>query len=506
MNVNKLAEKESELVRTGIAGLDDVLVGGLPPNRVYLVHGNPGSGKTTLALQYLLEGVRQGEKVLYVTLSETKEELLAVARSHGWSLERIQIYEMATNEQDLEPENQFTMYQPSEVELNVTTKAILAEFEKLNPSRVALDSLSEIRLLAQNPLRYRRQILALKQYFAGRQCTVLMLDDKTSEIGDLQLESITHGVISLEQMSPAYGASRRRLSVTKMRGIQFRGGYHDFIIEPGGLQVFPRLIAAEHDGRKHKGGQLQSGIRELDMLLGGGIEWGTSILLVGPAGTGKSSTALQYAISEAAKGHRSAIFAFDERIEIILERAAGLGMDLETCYRQNLVTIQSVDPAELSPGEFGHYVRMAAEGEDGRPAAKIIIIDSLNGYLNAMPEERFLIIQLHELLTYLGHKGIVSFLIVAQHGLLSTVQSPLDTSYLADSVMMFRYFEVKGEVKQAISVVKKRSGHHERTIREFRLVDKQGIVIGEPLRQFKGVLTSTPEIEDATTTARRKHE
>jgi circadian clock protein KaiC len=507
MGNSALAIQPDELVNTGIEGMDDILNGGLPPNRVYLVHGNPGAGKTTLALQYLLEGARNGEKGLYITLSETRNELLAVSRSHGWALETIHIYEMATDEQDLEPENQFTMYQPSEVELNVTTKAILTEFEKLKPSRVVLDSLSEIRLLAQNPLRYRRQILALKQYFAGRQCTVLLLDDKTSEAGDLQLESITHGVINLEQMSPEFGASRRRLSVTKMRGVSFRGGYHDFIIKRGGLQIFPRLIAAEHTG-SFVPGQLQSGIKELDILLGGGLEFGTSTLLLGPAGSGKSSTALQYAISEAAKGRRSAIFTFDERVQTIFDRAAGLGMDLETYYEKGLITIESVDPAELSPGELGHNIRMAAEGEDGNAPAKIIIIDSLNGYLNSMPEERFLIIQLHELLTYLGHKGIVTFLIVAQHGLLSQtqIQAPLDTSYLADTVLLYRYFELSGEVRQIISVVKKRTGRHERTIREFRLQDKRGISIGEPLRQFQGLLTGNPVVGTNSGDREEKHE
>lgn len=491
-----VATQEIELVSTGIAGMDDILGGGFPQHRLYLVHGSPGSGKTTLALQYLLDGASKGEKGLYVTLSETKEELLAVSRSHGWSLDNIDVYEMETSEEDLDPDNQYTMYQPSEVELSVTTKKILTEFEKLKPSRLVLDSLSEIRLLAQNPLRYRRQILALKQYFAGRNCTVLLLDDKTSEIGDLQLESITHGVIDLEQLSPEFGAARRRVSVTKMRGVKFRGGYHDFIIAKGGMKIFPRLVAAEHND-SYEAGQLKSGIKELDDLVGGGIEFGTSTLLIGPAGSGKSSTSLQYAIAEAAKGNRTAIFAFDERVQTILDRTNGLGMEVEKYYKSGMITIQPIDPAELSPGELAHCIRMAAEGQDGHARAKVIIIDSLNGYLNAMPEERFLIIQLHELLTYLGHKGIVTFLIVAQHGLLSNqMQSPLDTSYLADSVLLYRYFEFKGEVKQIISVVKKRTGRHERTIREFSLIDKKGISIGEPLRQFHGLLTGVPKLAD----------
>ena len=483
------------LVSTGISGFDDILCGGFPSNRVYLVHGNPGAGKTTLALQYLLEGVRQGEKGLYVTLSETKDELLEVSRSHGWSLDAIHIYEMVTTEQDLETDNQYTMYQPSEVELSVTTKAILAEFEEHKPTRVVLDSLSEIRLLAQNPLRYRRQILALKQYFAGRQCTVLLLDDKTSEVGDLKLESITHGVINLEQVAQDFGCARRRLSITKMRGRKYRGGYHDFVIERGGLQVFPRLVAAEHN-ESFGTGQLKSGIKELDALVGGGIEFGTNVLLIGPAGSGKSTMAIQYAVAEAAKGNRSAIFAFDERIQTILDRTYGLGIDLKKYYESGHITIKTIDPAELSPGELAHSVRRAAEGTDGHGPAKVIVIDSLNGYLNAMPEERFLIIQLHELLAYLGHKGVVSFLVIAQHGLLSAMQSPLDTSYLADSIILFRYFEMGGEVKQLISVVKKRSGYHERTLREFKLIDKKGIFIGEPLHKFDRVLTNNPVLKE----------
>jgi circadian clock protein KaiC len=481
----------ADIVKTGVYGLDGVLGGGFTPNRLYLVHGTPGAGKTTLALQYLLEGKKKGERVFYVTLSETKDELVSAAASHGWSLDGIDIYEMATSEQDLDPENQYTMFQPSELELNVTTKAILAEFEKINAKRVVIDSLSEIRLLAQNPLRYRRQILALKQYFSGRQCTVLLLDDKTSNKEDLQLESIVHGVISLEQLAPVYGGSRRRLEITKFRGVRYRSGFHDFTIEKEGLMVFPRLIAAEHRG-DHDRGQLKSGIAELDSLLCGGVEYGTSMLLLGPAGSGKSSTAIQYAIAAAQRGESSAIFTFDERIHTLMERTAGLGMELEKYLKEGLITITAVDPAEIPPGEFAWLVSNAAEGHYRKAPVRVIVIDSLNGYLNAMPEERFLIAQLHELLTYLGHKGIVSFLIVAQHGLLGTSHAPIDTSYLADSVLLLRYFEDRGEIKQLLSVVKKRSGNHERTLREFKLVNKKGIFIGEPLRDFSGILTGSP--------------
>jgi circadian clock protein KaiC len=477
-------------VKTGVPGLDEVLGGGLPPNRLYLVEGNPGSGKTTLSLRCLLEGARRGEKGLYVTLSETKAELADVARSHGWSLDDITVLELVAPESELEPDNQTAMFQPSEVELGVTTKAVLAEVERAKPKRVVIDSLSEMRLLAQSPLRYRRQVLALKQFFIGRECTVLLLDDLTSETEDLQLQSIAHGVLSLEQLSPAYGAERRRIRVTKLRGQKYRGGYHDFVIQTGGLDVFPRLVAGEH-ARGRGRGLLQAGNAELDALLGGGLQYGTSAVLLGPAGSGKSTLALQFARAAAGRGERAAVFAFDERVETILERTAGLGMDLTGYIESGHITIQPVDTAELSPGEFAHHVRRAAEGEDGKPAAKVVIIDSLNGYLNAMPEERFLTARLHELLTYLGHKGVVTFLIVAQHGLVGHMETPVDTTYLADTVVLFRYFEAAGEVRQAISVVKKRSGNHERTIRELTLGAK-GLSVGKPLRDFHGVLSGTP--------------
>jgi circadian clock protein KaiC len=478
------------LVATGIRGLDDVLGGGFTPDRVYLVEGNPGSGKTTLAVQYLLEGVRRGEAGVYVTLSETEAELAAVARSHGWSLEGITVLELVAPEEELAPENQFSMFQPSEVELGETTRVILAAIERVRPRRVIIDSLSEMRLLAQSPLRYRRQVLALKQFFIGRECTVLLLDDKTSAVEDLQLQSLAHGVVSLEQLAPEYGAERRRVRIAKLRGQKYRGGYHDFVIEKGGLVVFPRLVAAEH-GRGRERGLLESGNRELDALMGGGLQYGTSAVLIGPAGSGKSTLALQYAMAAASRGERAAFFAFDERLETILERTEGLGMDISPDLESGLIRIQPVDTAELSPGEFAHRVRDAVEETDGRPGARVVVIDSLNGYLLAMPEERFLISQLHELLTYLGHKGVVTFLVVAQHGLIGPMQTVIDTTYLADTVVLFRYFEAMGEVRQALSVVKKRSGRHERTIREFRL-DGGGIVVGPPLRDFHGILTGTP--------------
>ena len=491
------------LSATGIAGLDNVLGGGLTPNRLYLVEGDPGSGKTTLGIQYLLEGIRCGEPGIYVTLSETKQEVMSIAVSHGWSLEGLTIVELTAEEDELDPENQYTMFQPSEIQLGVTTKAILQEVERIKPRRVVIDSLSELRLLAQSALRYRRQILAMKQFFTGRTCTVLLLDDKTSEAYDLQLQSISHGVINLEHLSPEYGTSRRRLRVVKLRGQQFRGGLHDFIIAPGGLRVFPRLIAAEHTETPGNG-VLRSNIAGLDSLLEGGIDAGTSTLLMGPAGCGKSSVAMNFVHNAAEQGMRSATFIFDERTDVLLGRMRGLGLDLRPSIQSGLITIQQVDPAELSPGEFGHAVRSAVDGTDGYPPAKVVVIDSLNGYLHAMPEERFLTAQMHELLTYLGHKGVVSFLVMAQHGMLGQMQAPIDTTYLADVVLLFRYFEADGAVHQAISVVKKRSGKHERTIRELRI--DNGIHVGAPLRGFRGVLTGTPEYHgDAETLLNRKN-
>jgi circadian clock protein KaiC len=487
--MNNTPDPRPALSATGIAGLDNILGGGLTPNRLYLIEGNPGSGKTTLALQYLFEGVRHKESCLYVTLSESKAELADVARSHGWSLGGVEVVELAASEADLEPDNQLTMFQPADVELGQTTKAVLAVVERVKPRRVVIDSLSELRLLAQSSLRYRRQILALKQFFAGRECTVLLLDDNTSAAGDLQLHSIAHGVIGLEHLSPQYGSERRRLRVAKLRGQKFRGGHHDFSIVTGGLDVFPRLVASEHVENRERT-LLTGDVPELDRLLGGGIDFGTSVLLVGPAGCGKSSVAINYARAAAARGDRAALFAFDERAEVLHRRAAGLGMDLRPFLKDRTLTLQQVDPAELSPGEFAATVRKAVDGADGHAPAKVVVIDSLNGYLHAMPEEDFLTVQMHELLTYLGHKGVATFLVLAQHGMIGHMMTPVDTTYLADTVVLFRYFEAAGEVRQALSVVKKRSGTHERTIRELRL--DGGIRVGGPLTEFRGVLTGTP--------------
>jgi circadian clock protein KaiC len=480
-------ESEEPLLETGIAGLDEVLHGGLPRNRMYLVEGNPGAGKTTLALQYLLAGTARGESCLFVTLSESEQELRSTASAHGWDLEGIRILEVIASEESLTPDARYTMFHPSEVELSETTKRVLAEASRLQPSRIVLDSLSELRLLAENQLRYRRQILALKQHFSRQRSTVLFLDDRTGGERDSDLHSITHGVISLEREPREYGTTRRRLIVQKMRGRAFTEGYHDFLIRAGGVMVFPRLIASDHV-RQNLRAVVRSGIAELDTLLGGGLSRGTSTLVVGAAGTGKSSISAQYCATSAQRGERSAVYLFDESVATFLERSDGLGIPIRGLAEQGTVHLRQIDPAELSPGEFADIARRAVERED----CKLVVLDSLVGYLNAMPSERFLALHLHELLTYLGQQAVTSILLMTQHGMVTTDQHmPIDASYLADTVLLLRYFEAFGQVRQAISVIKKRTGRHERTIRELRF--DGGIRIGEPLVNFRGVLTGTPE-------------
>jgi circadian clock protein KaiC len=473
---------------SGIEGLDDILAGGLPRDCVYLIQGDPGSGKTTLALQFLLEGLRRGEKVFYITLSETKQELLKVARSHGWSLDKIPVLDLSAVENLLRPEAQTTVFHPSEVELTKVSQLLLDEVRKVQPARVAFDSLSEFRLMAETALRYRRQLLTLKQQFAKFKSTVLLLDDKmdTKRVIDPHVLSLTHGVIDMEQLSPDYGTSRRRLRVSKLRAVKFREGYHDYVIATGGLRVFPRMIAAEH--RTHfRHGAVPSGIKELDALCGGGLDRGTTTLILGPVGTGKSTLALRYAVQMADHGERCMLFTFDETRSVMLSRAKALGLELEKAIESGAIKLQQVDPAELSPGEFA--VRIVDSVKAG---CKFVAIDSLNGYLSAMPGEKYLNSQLHELCSYLNQQGVLTVLILAQHGLATAAEAPVDLSYLSDTVISLRYFEAYGVVKQAIAVVKKRSGGHEKTIREFKLMSGKGIVIGKPLKAFQGVLTGVP--------------
>jgi circadian clock protein KaiC len=478
-------------MQTGISGLDDILGEGLPKGHLYLVEGDPGTGKTTLALQFLLAGIRQGENVIYVTLSESRAELEQVAHSHGWSTEKLQIFEMVPPQDDLSAEAQYTVFHPSEVELADTITAILEQVDQTNPQRVVFDSLSELRMLARDPLKYRRQILALKRHFAGRNCTVLLLDDRTAEGShDLQLQSIAHGVVMMQSLERDFGIKRRRLEIRKLRGSAYREGFHDYTIETGGISIYPRLIAAEHKpGFERK--CVPSGLTELDDLFGGGIDTGTSTLFIGPAGCGKSTVALRYAFSSAQRNEKAVIFTFDEAYATLIERARGLGMEVEPLIAEGTLEIHQVDPAELAPGEFVSRVRRLVEDDHLR----VLVLDSMNGFLNAMPHEQFLAMQLHELLSYLGQQGVASILTLAQHGFIGAMQSPVDVSYLADSVLLFRYFEHAGEIRQALSVLKKRSGAHERTIRELSF-GPGGVTVGNPLKQFEGVLTGVPRYID----------
>jgi circadian clock protein KaiC len=476
---------------SGIAGLDNILRGGFPRDCMLLITGTPGTGKTTLAMQFLLDGIAQGEACLYVTLSETRSEIEKVAISHGWDLSNLHITELAPSERNLSADSLLTVFNPSELELGETTEALIAAANQYSPRRLVIDSLAELRLIAQNPVRYRRQVLALKQYFSGRDCTVLMLDDQTGGAQGDHVQTIAHGVIVLEQLANQYGAERRRLRISKMRGVPFRGGFHDFAIRTGGLDVFPRLVASEH-AHEFIERDMPSGNQQLDNLLGGGLPAGTSTLLLGPAGTGKSTVATQFAAAAAARGERAAMFIFDENLGTFRSRSRKLGMPVDNAVSDGSITIQQVDPAELSSGEFIAIVRRVVQGNDrGDKPVKVIVIDSLNGYLNSMPEEKFLTAQLHELLAYLGQQGVATILTLTQAGMVGSMSSPVDTTYLADNVVLFRFFESGGSVRRAISVVKKRNGYHERTIREVEM-NERGIIIGEPLENFQGVLTGVP--------------
>jgi circadian clock protein KaiC len=477
----------SPKARTGVEGLDDILLGGLSPGHVYLLEGNPGTGKTTIALRFLLEGANVGEKGLYITLSESEAELRGGAASHGWALgDGIQVFELLPPESLLDEQHQQSLLYSSDLELGETTKAVFEAIERAQPTRIVLDSLSEIRLLAQSSLRYRRQILAMKHYFAKLGATVLMLDDLTTDTNDKTVHSLAHGVIRLEELAPSYGAERRRVRVIKYRGQSFRGGFHDLIISKGGVQIFPRLVSSEHKTEFTRD-VLTSGISQLDELLGGGIEKGSGTLLMGPAGAGKSLLSLQFVVSAITRGEKAALFIFDEELGLLIDRARLLGMDLEALCAQGNLFIEQVDAAELSPGEFTHKVRTSVDQHQ----VKTVVVDSLNGYQAAMPEEQFLVLHIHELLQYLNRQGVSTFLTLAQHGLVGDMKAPVDITYIADTVILLRYFEAVGEVRRAISVIKKRFGSHQSSIREFR-VGKGGIAVGEPLRGFQGILTGVP--------------
>ncbi len=479
---------EAIQISSGNPGLDLILSGGLPANRLYLLEGAPGAGKTTLALQFLREGVRRGERALYVTLSETREELAVVAASHGWDIDEFDVFEFAAVSDVFGDGRDQTILHPWEMELGETVRLIQDEVERVQPKRVVFDSLSEMRLLAQDPLRYRRQVLGLKQYFAGRDTTVILVDDNTgSESGrDAHLHSLAHGVITLERLTLDFGAARRRLQVQKLRGVDFVAGYHDFTIRRGGLEIYPRLIAASHNS-EFTGEAVPSGVLELDSLLGGGPLRGTSTLVTGPAGSGKTTIALQYLDAACRRGEACTVYEFDERIGTLLTRAKAFNLDLQSHVDAGYLVIEQIDPAEISPGEFAARVRHQVEHR----SVRMIVIDSLKGYLASMPQEQQLILQMHELLSYLSRQGVVTFLVNPQNGLVGNMSTNLNISYVADAVLLLRFFEADGRIRKAISVIKNRGGMHEDAIRELR-IDQGGVRIGAPLSAFRGVLTGTP--------------
>ena len=482
---NKRLERVAD-ARLGIEGLDDILMGGLDRERVYLLEGSPGTGKTTAAMSFLREGAKLGEKCLYITLSETESELRTTAKSHGWNLDGIEIFELVPPESLLDERQQQSLLYSSDLELGETTRMVFEAVERLKPERVVIDSLSEIRLLAQSSLRYRRQVLALKHYFARHGATVLLLDDLTTDSLDKTVHSVAHGVIRFEELSPEYGAERRRVRIVKYRGRKVRGGYHDFTIRTGGLEVYPRLISAEHRVAFARD-KLPSGVDGLDATLGGGVERGSSCLILGPAGTGKSLVAIYFIVSAVARGEKAALFVFDEEIGLLFDRTLELGIDLQAMVENGNLVVQQVDAAELSPGEFTAQVRDCVNAK----GIKTVVIDSLNGYQAAMPEENFLLLHIHELLQYLNRQGATTFLTVAQHGLVGDMKAPVDVTYLADTVILLRYFEAQGEVRRAMSVIKKRAGTHEKSIREFG-IGEDGLSVGPPLKGFQGVLRGVP--------------
>ncbi|MDP2212867.1 ATPase domain-containing protein [Phenylobacterium sp.] len=484
--MNEHEAESTQQAAFGIQGLDDILAGGLERDRVYLLEGAPGTGKTTAAMGFLLEGARLGEGALYITLSETEHELRSTARSHGWSMQGVDIFELVPPESLLDEQQQQSLLYSSDLELGETTRMIFEAVETHRPRRVVIDSLSEIRLLAQSSLRYRRQVLALKHYFAKHGATVLLLDDLTTDVNDKTVHSVAHGVVQLQELAPEYGAERRRVRVIKYRGRRFRGGYHDFTIKTGGLEIYPRIVASEHR-QSFDRTVVSSGVSELDALLGGGVERGSSALILGPAGTGKSLFALNFAVAAVKRGERAALFIFDEELGLLFDRTREMGIDLEAMQTAGQLIIEQIDAAELSPGEFAARVRDCVTKQQ----IQTVVIDSLNGYQAAMPQEQFLVLHIHELLQYLNRQGASTFLTVAQHGLVGEMKAPVDVTYLADTVILLRYFEAVGNVRRAVSVIKKRSGRHEKTIREFEIGDG-GLSLGEPLVGFQGVLRGVP--------------
>ncbi len=494
MNVGKQPAR----IETGVEGLDDILAGGLPVGQMYLLEGTPGTGKTTIAMQFIRTAILAGEPALYITLSESRQELEASAASHGWSPEELSIAEFIPEEASLSPDQQYTVFHPSEMELASTIQKLTELIDSRKPKRLVIDSLSELRLLASDTMRYRRQLLALKQFFAGRDTTVLLLDDRSAEGSDMQLQSIAHGVVRLDKVPRSYGITRRQVEVIKMRGSSFREGFHDYTIETGGVRIYPRLVANEHDSDFAED-RVKSGIPSLDAMFGGGILRGSATLVVGPTGVGKSTLAMQFAVAAAKRGDRAIVYAFDEVLRTAQERAEALGLPVRESIANGKLAMSQVDPAELSPGEFVWQIRRDVEERDTR----VVIIDSLTGFLNAMPGERDLTLQLHELIAFLNQKGVITFLILTQHGLVGTMQTEIDVSYLADTVVLLRYFEANGVIRQVVSVLKQRVGRHERTLREFRL-DEGGIHVGEPLTGFRGILTGVPDAVHFPATVREE--